>query len=63
MCGGGGYTPQPVVEPPKSSDSEVAAAAAKERELARLRKGRASTILTSFTGLGEMGKGKTLLGQ
>ena len=63
MCGGGGggyVAPAPAV--PKTSDTEVQAAMEKERELARLRKGRRSTILTSgLVGLENTGKA-TLLG-
>lgn len=39
----------PVVAAPTKSDAEVQAAIEKERELARRRKGRASTILTSVS--------------
>lgn len=50
---------------PSKSDQDVEEAGAKERMLARLRKGRASTILTPLTaestGGGSTGK-KTLLG-
>jgi len=64
MCFGSPSIPilQPQPKPPKESDPEVQAAMEKEKELARLRRGRASTILTSFTGLDDTGKKKTLLG-
>lgn len=58
--GGGGYVAQPTT--PSTTDPAVEEAAEKERRLARLRKGRASTILTPMTGDLEGGK-KTLLGQ
>ena len=62
-CFGGGGSVQPMSSAPSKSDAEVQAAMEKERTLARLRKGRSSTILTSGTGLAEGGGGKTLLGQ
>jgi hypothetical protein len=59
--GGGGTTSAATV--PDESDAEVQAAKEKERKLARLRKGRSSTILTSGQGLGDNNSnGKTLLG-
>ena len=61
MCGGGGGYVAPAPAVPKTSDAEVQAAMEKERELARLRKGRSSTILTSGLGLENTGKA-TLLG-
>jgi len=62
-CFGGGtsYT-APAMEPPKKSDAEVQAAMEKERSLARLRKGRRSTILTSGLDLDDTSGKKTLLG-
>jgi carbohydrate-binding DOMON domain-containing protein len=61
--GGGSSAPAPVsMAAPSKSDAEVQAAMEKERTLARLRKGRSSTILTSGLGLDDGGK-KTLLGQ
>lgn len=59
--GGGGYT-APAMETPKKSNAEVQAAMEKERALARLRKGRSSTILTSGLGLDDSSGKKTLLG-
>lgn len=63
MCGGGGggYV-APAMATPKASNTEVQAAMEKERELARLRKGRSSTILTSGMGLDSSSDKKTLLG-
>jgi hypothetical protein len=62
--GGGGSSAAPVTTAaPSKSDSEVQAAMEKERTLARLRKGRSSTILTSGLGLDDGGGKKTLLGQ
>ncbi len=73
--GGGGYmpTPPPAVLTEDSPDIKRAAeeAAKKERELARKRKGRRSTILTSGLGVagepttqyGRLLGGKTKLGQ
>ncbi|MFH2076211.1 MAG: hypothetical protein ABIJ57_12840 [Pseudomonadota bacterium] len=63
MCFGGGpsYSAPPIQVAPKLSDKEVEAAMARERELARRRKGRRSTILTSLIGDYEGGK-RTLLG-
>ena len=46
---------------PKASDADVEAAAQKERELARLRKSRKSTILTQMAT--DNSGNKTLLGQ
>jgi len=60
--GGGGYV-APAPAPPQKSDADVQAAMEKERALARLRKGRSSTILTSGLGLEDAGTKKTLLGQ
>ena len=64
MCFGSPSIPalQPQQKAPKESDPDVQAAMEKEKELARLRRGRASTILTSFTGLDSTGQKKTLLG-
>jgi len=62
MCGGGGGYVAPATETPKASNAEVQAAMEKERALARLRKGRSSTILTSGLGLEDPGTKKTLLG-
>lgn len=61
---GGGGSVQPMPAAPATTDPAVEEAAAKERALARLRKGRSSTILTSLIGQpdGVTGK-KTLLGQ
>lgn len=63
MCfgGGGGYSAPPIQAAPRYSDKEIEAAMAKERELARRRRGRQSTILTLLTGDYE-GEKKTLLG-
>lgn len=64
MCFGGGSVAPAVVTPaPKVSDADVQASMEKERALARLRKGRSSTILTSGLGLEDAGTKKTLLGQ
>jgi len=62
--GGGGYV-QPTAQAPGRSDEEVQAAMEKERALARMRKGRSSTILTSGLGLADSNNkvAKTLLGQ
>jgi len=62
MCFGGGpsYSAPPIQAAPKYSDKEIEAMMAKERELARRRKGRQSTILTSL--IGDEGGKKTLLG-
>lgn len=62
MCFGGASVPEvkkakPI---PTENSAEVEAAAAKERQLAQLRKGRQSTILTPLTNNGQQ---KTLLGQ
>ena len=38
---------KPAIDPPKATDPEVTAAAAKERKLQRLRRGRQSTLLTN----------------
>lgn len=59
----GGSSPavQPAPKMPSSSDAEVEAARERERKLARLRKGRRSTILTPLSD--ESGGSKTLLGQ
>lgn len=55
---------QAAVEPPTEDDEEVEEAKRKERELARLRRGRSSTILTSPTGLSDTTENKkTLLGE
>lgn len=62
MCGGGGYHAPKAAAVPEESDEEVQAALERERELARKRKGRRSTILTSPTGLGDETTTKTLLG-
>ena len=63
--GGGGSPPPvaPAAEPPKVDDPAVAEAKRKERELARRRRGRMSTILTGPSGLSDEPAGKTLLGQ
>ncbi len=64
MCfgGGRGYSTPPLQAAPKYSDKEIEAAMAKERELARRRKGRQSTILTPLTTGDYEGEKKTLLG-
>lgn len=62
MCFGSSPSVSPQPAAPSVTDPAVEEAAAKERALARLRKGRRSTILTSFLGE-DTGKGKTLLGQ
>lgn len=62
MCGGGGGYVAPAMETPKKSDVEVQAAMEKERALARMRKGRSSTILTSGLGLDNSAGKPTLLG-
>lgn len=61
----GGSTPSvaPAPEAPKVTDPEVEDAKRKERELARRRRGRMSTMLTGPSGLSEQPTGKTLLGQ
>ena len=51
----------PLPPAPKTTDADVEEAAQKERELARLRKGRKSTILTDMA-TDSSGR-KTLLGQ
>ena len=61
--GGGSPAVAATTTTPDSSDAEVQAAKEKEKTLARLRKGRASTILTSGMGLDDSGTKKTLLGQ
>lgn len=54
---------QPLPSSPAKDDAAVQAAAERERELARRRKGKESTILTGST-LGKTADGqKTLLGQ
>ena len=60
----GGSKPKPVVyqEPPKENDPAVEAALAKEELLARKRKGRASTILSTQNEAPATG-GKTTLGE
>jgi len=63
MCFGGGGNVAPATPAPKVSDADVQASMEKERALARLRKGRSSTILTSGLGLEDPGTKKTLLGQ
>jgi len=62
--GGGGGGTTVAATTPSESDAEVQAAKEKERTLARLRKGRSSTILTSGMGVvdNKVG-GKTLLGE
>ncbi len=62
MCfGGSRRQPTQITEPPKVSDPEVEVSLEKERELARRRKGRRSTILTSGQGLADgQGGGGTL---
>jgi len=62
MCGGASPEPAPVM--PAVDNAAVMAALKKEQDLARLRKGRQSTILTPMTedqGTTTGGK-KTLLG-
>ncbi len=59
MCGGGGGSPDPYVAPTDNS-AEVEEAMRKERDLARKRKGRKSTILTDLS-LDDT-QGKTMLG-
>lgn len=63
-CFGGGSAPavQPAPDPPAKNDAAVQASMEKERALARLRRGRSSTILTSGLGLEDPGTKKTLLG-
>jgi hypothetical protein len=54
--GGGSPAPPPVLtQPPKetATDPEVQRAIERERELARRRRGRRTTILTSAEGVGE----------
>ncbi len=61
MCFGGmsssRKTKERLIEPniPTENDAEVLAAIEKEKELALRRKGRQSTILTGFEGLGGSG--------
>lgn len=65
MCFGGGSPAPPVImQPPTGEDPEVQDAMRKERELARRRASRQSTILTGPSGLGgdNSGNKKTLLG-
>lgn len=62
MCGGDKPKIQQV-QAPTQSDAEVQEALEKERELARRRRGRRSTILTSPQGVQDSGGWKTLLGQ
>lgn len=63
MCfGGGSPAVAPIAAAPKESDADVQAAMEKERQLARLRKGRSSTILTSGLGVDDSSSKKTLLG-
>ena len=63
--GGGSYAPTPPPDVPTDDSPEVKMAAEeaakKERDLARKRKGRSSTILTS--GLGVSGEPTTKYGQ
>ena len=63
--GGGNYAPTPPPDVPTDDSPEVKRAAEeaakKERDLARNRKGRSSTILTS--GLGVSGEPTTKYGQ
>ena len=77
VCFGGGssYTPTPPPDVPEEDSPEAKAAkkeaADKEKALARKRKGRRSTILTSglgvtgdpITSYGQLTGGKTKLGQ
>ena len=75
LFGGGSYQPTPPPAVPGEDDPAVKAAkeaaAQKERDLARKRKGRRSTIMTSGLGLsgspntqyGQLTGGKTKLGQ
>jgi len=63
-CFGGSpsYPPPPPPPPPPTiNDAEVEAALKRERELARKRKGRSSTVLTQHFMTGEPTE-KTLLG-
>ena len=60
---GGSPSVTPTPDPPKKEDPEVEEAKKKERELARRRKGRSSTILTGPQGLDSQKPEKTLLGQ
>lgn len=67
--GGGAPAPAPaprptvVTEAPKTTDPAVQEAMEKERELARRRKGRGSTIVTGAQGLPEtVGQRKEALG-
>ena len=67
VCFGGGGSPPPVQQaapPPATTDPAVEEAKRKERELARLRHNRASTILTNPSGLSDQANTKkaTLLG-
>ena len=47
--GGGQQAPPPPPPPPMKSDAEIQAEAAKSRKVARGRKGRGASILTSDT--------------
>lgn len=58
MCGGGGGGYDYVAPAPTVDSTEVEEAMRKERELARKRKGRKSTILTNLA----QDENKTMLG-
>ena len=64
---GGSASPPPVYyapPPPTENDAEIKAAKAKEAEILRKQRGRASTLLTSGLGVTEQAptQKKTLLG-
>lgn len=61
MCGGGGRSVPAAMPAPTTEDPEVQEAMRKERELARRRLSRQSTILTGPGG-DTTGQKKTLLG-
>lgn len=50
MCFFGGTSPPPVPAAPTKSDAEVQDAALRERNRARMARGRASTILSGASG-------------
>ena len=61
MCMGGNPSVQPFTPAPRENDPAAEAARAKERLLARLKRGRQSTILSGVDNQGS-GQSNTLLG-